>query len=306
MSQEFSSIPAGQGKLSDEKLLRRATYASVFVASVLIVIKTIAWLLTGSVSILASLVDSLMDAVASLINLFAVAHSLVPADSEHRFGHGKVESLAGLGQSVFIFASAVFLFISAVERLQNPQELGEVGLGTVVIVISILLTVLLLVFQHYVVKRTGSLAVKADALHYRADLFTNAAILLALFLSVYGYSFFDAVFAIAIAFYIFYSAWGIAYDAVQILLDRELPEEIREQITHIAKSVPRVGGIHELRTRRSGATRFIQFHIDLDENMSLKEAHQVADLVEAAICVEIPNADVIIHEDPTVSSSTAC
>ena len=301
MSQEFKSLPVDQTNLSDEKLLRRATYASVLVASILIVIKTLAWMLTGSVSILASLVDSLMDVVASAINLFAVAHSLVPADSEHRFGHGKVESLAGLGQSLFIFASAVFLIISAADRLQNPQELGELGLGTGVMIASMVLTALLLFFQRHVVNRTGSLAVKADALHYRADLYTNAAILIALALSIYGYSFFDAVFAIIIAIYIIYSAWEIAYDAVQILLDRELPEEDREHIKNIAEAVPRVKGIHELRTRRSGVTRFIQLHIDLDETMSLREAHQVADRVEATICAEIPNADVIIHEDPVGS-----
>jgi ferrous-iron efflux pump FieF len=303
MSQEFKSLSADRERLTDERLLRRATYASVLVASILIVIKAIAWMLTGSVSILASLVDSLMDVVASAINLFAVAHSLVPADSEHRFGHGKVESLAGLGQSVFIFASAVFLIFSAADRLQNPQELGELGLGTGVMIASMVLTALLLLFQRHVVKRTGSLAVKADALHYRADLYTNAAILIALVLSIYGYSFFDAIFAIVIAIYIVYSAWGIAYDAVQILLDRELPEEDREHITNIAEAVPRVKGIHELRTRRSGVTRFIQLHIDLDEAMSLREAHQIADRVEAAICAEIPNADVIIHEDPVESCS---
>ena len=301
MNQETKISPADQTNLSDETLLRRATYASVLVASILIVVKAFAWMLTGSVSILASLVDSLMDVVASAINLFAVAHSLVPADSEHRFGHGKVESLAGLGQSLFIFASAVFLIISAADRLQNPQELGELGLGTGVIVFSMALTALLLLFQRHVVNRTGSLAVKADALHYRADLYTNAAILIALALSIYGYSFFDAIFAIVIAIYIVYSAWEIAYDAVQILLDRELPKEEREHITNIAEAVPRVKGIHELRTRRSGVTRFIQLHIDLDGTMSLREAHQVADIVEAAICAEIPNADVIIHEDPVGS-----
>ncbi|MBL4608798.1 MAG: cation diffusion facilitator family transporter [Pseudomonadales bacterium] len=298
MSQEFKSFSAGQQRQSDETLLRRATYASVLVASILIVVKAVAWVLTGSVSILASLVDSLMDVVASVINLFAVAHSLVPADSEHRFGHGKVESLAGLGQSFFIFASAVFLIFSAADRLQNPQELAELGLGTGVMIASMALTSLLLLFQRFVVKRTGSLAVKADALHYRTDLFTNAAILVALVLSVYGYSFFDAIFAMVIAVYIVYSAWSIAYDAVQILLDRELPDNIRDQITEIAESVPRVKGIHELRTRRSGITCFIQLHIDLDATMSLQEAHQISDLVEAAICAEIPSADVIIHEDP--------
>lgn len=284
--------------VSDEKLLRWATYASVFTASCLIVIKIFAWWLTDSVSMLASLVDSLMDAAASLINLFAVAHALVPADHEHRFGHGKVESLAGLGQAVFIFISALFLLYNAYDRLQHPQELTALGWGTAVTLVSIALTALLLLFQAYVVKRTHSLAVKADALHYRSDLATNAVILLALLFSYYGFQRVDPLFAIVIAFYILYSAWSIARESVQILLDRELPETMRAGIIEVAEAIAEVKGIHDLRTRRSGLTHFIQLHIDLDARLTLQQAHRIADEVEAAIVAAIPNADVIIHQDP--------
>lgn len=284
--------------VSDEKLLRWATYASVFTASCLIVIKIFAWWLTDSVSMLASLVDSLMDAAASLINLFAVAHALVPADHEHRFGHGKVESLAGLGQAVFIFISALFLLYNAYDRLQHPQELTALGWGTSVTLVSIALTALLLLFQSYVVKRTHSLAVKADSLHYRSDLATNAVILLALLFSYYGFQRVDPLFAIVIAFYILYSAWSIAHDSVQILLDRELPDAMRARIIEVAEAITEVKSIHDLRTRRSGLTHFIQLHIDLDASLTLQQAHRIADEVEAAIVAAIPNADVIIHQDP--------
>jgi len=293
-----SQHSARLASFSDEQVLRWATYASVATASVLIVIKAAAWWLTDSVSVLASLVDSLMDVAASLINLFAVAHALVPADHEHRFGHGKVESLAGLGQAIFVFISALFLLVNAYDRLQNPHALQAIEWGAVVTLVSIVLTVLLLLFQAYVVKRTDSLAVKADALHYRSDLATNAVILLALGLSYYGYQRVDPIFAIVIAMYILYSAWSIVTDSIQILLDRELPDDMRNRIIEVAEAIPQVKSIHELRTRRSGITHFIQLHIDLDAQLTLQQAHSIADQVEAAICAIIPNADVIIHEDP--------
>ena len=287
-----------QKHISNETLLRLATYASVLTATILISVKLYAWVMTGSVSILASLVDSIMDVTASVVNLFAIAHSLRPADNEHRFGHGKAESLAGLGQSVLIMLSAGFLLFSAVDRFRAPVEIESFSLGTGVIIFSIALTLLLVSFQAYVVKRTDSLALKADALHYRADLITNIGILFALAGVHYGLVFMDPLLAILIALYIVYSAWGIAEDAVQTLLDRELPDEMREKIMMIASGVEQVHSIHDLRTRRSGLTVFIQLHIELDETLSLKDAHEIADRVEFLLRAGIPNADVIIHEDP--------
>ena len=287
-----------QQSISNETLLRLATYASVLTATILISVKLYAWTMTGSVSILASLVDSLMDVAASVVNLFAISHSLRPADNEHRFGHGKAESLAGLGQSVLIIISAAFLLLSAVARLRAPVEIESFSLGTGVIIFSIVLTLLLVTFQAYVIRRTDSSALKADALHYRADLITNVGILFALAGVYYGFVFMDPIFGILIALYIVYSAWGIAEDAVQTLLDRELPDEMRENILAVASAVAQVHSIHDLRTRRSGLTVFIQLHIELDETLTLKDAHEVADRVEFALRKAIPNADVIIHEDP--------
>ena len=281
------------------KLLHLATVSSVFTASLLIVAKLAAWLLTGSVSVLASLVDSLMDAVASLILFFAVRFSLQPPDKEHRFGHGKAESLAGLAQATFIAGSAVFLMLEAVDRLLHPRELEQVGVGIAVMGFSMAATVALLLVQHYVIRRTGSVAVRADALHYATDLLTGASVIAALLLAyLLNWLSADSWFAMGIAVYILYSAWSIGYEAAQSLIDRELPDTEREKIKTLALTHNGVYGVHDLRTRQSGQVRFIQLHLELNQTWPLERSHQVADEVEALICKEFPNADVIIHQDP--------
>lgn len=280
------------------RLLRLATRASVVTASILIAAKLVAWLMTGSVSVLASLVDSLMDAAASLINLIAVQYALTPADEEHRFGHGKAESMAGLVQATFIAGSAAFLVLHATDRLLHPRPLEDVGVGLVVMVFAIVATLALLTLQRYVIRRTGSTAIRADSLHYRSDLLVNASIIVALLLDARGWGGLDPLFALAIALYILYSAWHIGHDAFQLLMDRELPVQIQEQVRGIALAQPQVLGIHELRTRQSGPTIFIQMHIELDARMSLREAHAIADRIETEIHSSLPGADVIIHQDP--------
>ena len=280
------------------KLLRIATYASVATATLLILAKTVAWLLTGSVSVMASLVDSVMDAGASLINLFAVRYSLMPADDEHRFGHGKAEALAGLGQATFIAGSAVFLVLHAFDRLLHPQPLAQIGVGLAVMLFAILATVVLLWIQHYVIKRTNSTAIRADALHYATDLATNSATVLALLLAQLGWSGLDPLFALGIAAYILYSAYHIAWEASQLLLDRELSAQEREEIESIAESTPRVLGLHGLRTRQSGQTKVIQLHLELDDDLSLADAHRISLAVDEALRARFPAADITIHQDP--------
>jgi len=280
------------------KLLRIATYASVATATLLILAKTVAWLLTGSVSVMASLVDSVMDAGASLINLFAVRYSLMPADDEHRFGHGKAEALAGLGQATFIAGSAVFLVLHAFDRLLHPQPLAQIGVGLAVMLFAILATVVLLWIQHYVIKRTNSTAIRADALHYATDLATNSATVLALLLAQLGWSGLDPLFALGIAAYILYSAYHIAWEASQLLLDRELSAQEREEIESIAQSTPKVLGLHGLRTRQSGQTKVIQLHLELDDDLSLADAHRISLAVDEALRARFPAADITIHQDP--------
>jgi len=279
-------------------LLRLATYASTATALLLIVVKLVAWVMTGSLSVMASLVDSLMDAAASLINLLAVRYSLKSADEDHQFGHGKAESLAGLGQASFILGSAVFLLMHAAERLRNPQPLHALGVGIGVMAFAIGVTLVLLAFQAYVIRRTRSTAIKADALHYKTDLLTNAASIGALFFVSAGWPLLDPLCAVAIAGYILHSAWRIGGEAMQVLMDRELPEETRQAICDLALGHETVLGIHDLRTRQSGQTILVQLHLDLDRNLPLSEAHRVAKEVEQRIIAAFPEADIIIHQDP--------
>lgn len=280
------------------RLLRLATYASVVTATILIMAKIGAMLLTGSVSVMASLIDSLMDAAASLINLFAVRYSLMPADEEHRFGHGKAESLAGLAQATFIAGSALFLLLHAVDRLLNPQPLQDIGIGIAVMVFAIVATLILLAIQRYVIARTGSTAIRADSLHYFTDLLTNASIIAALALSLTGWPGMDPLFAIGIAFYILYSAWQIGLEAFHQLMDRELPDADRERIRAIALGHAQVRGLHDLRTYRSGQREIVQFHLELDGELSLHAAHAVTEAVTAAIRQAYPAADIVIRQDP--------
>lgn len=287
------------GGMDKAKQLRIATYSSVATALLLVSMKLGAWLMTGSVSILASLMDSLMDSAASTLNLLAVRYSLVPADEEHRFGHGKAEPLAGLAQAAFISGSAVFLILHAVERLRFPRVLEDVGIGVAVMVVSIVLTALLLLIQRRAIQKTQSTAIRADALHYATDLLTNLSVIVALLLSSYGWVWADSAMAIGVAAYIFYSAGRIGYEAVQHLMDRELGPEIEEQILRIARREPEVRGIHDLRTRQSGQMRFVQLHLELDGDLALDRAHAIADRIEREIAALLPDAEVIIHQDPS-------
>ena len=281
------------------QLMRRATYASVAVAFTLIIIKFIAYVLTGSVAVLSSLVDSVLDAFASVVNLFAVRHALTPADEEHRFGHGKAEPLAGLAQAAFITGSSLFLVFEAINRMINPLQIQHSIVGIVVIVISLVFTILLVMFQKHVVRQTQSIAVHADSIHYLSDVAMNLSVIAALILSTYfGWLIADPVFALGIAAYIVYSAWQIASHSLNQLMDRELPDVDRHRIMKIAMQHPAVKGLHELRTRASGKDVFIQLHLVMDGAIALLKAHTIADEVERELREAFPNADVIIHEDP--------
>jgi len=281
------------------QLMRWATYASVATALLLIAAKVVAYVLTDSVSLLSTLLDSLLDAAASLINLFAVRHALTPADREHRFGHGKAEPLAALGQSTFIAGSAVFLLVQAANRLVSPHPVTHTGIGLGVMAFSIAATLLLVLFQRFVIRRTGSLAIKADSLHYASDLVVNSSVVLALLLvAVYDWQRVDSLFGAGIGLYIIYTAWQIAHGALDMLMDRELPDEDRKRIRAIATAHPGVLAVHDLRTRAAGLTVFVQLHLEVDGKLTLAEAHTIADAVEAEICAAYPDAEVLIHEDP--------
>jgi ferrous-iron efflux pump FieF len=291
--------PSATGAASTEQLMRWATYASVAVATTLISAKFAAWIVTDSVSLFATLIDSLLDAAASVINLLAVRHALQPADREHRFGHGKAEPLAGLAQAAFITGSAAFLLIEAGERFFHPRELTNTATGYSVMVFSIVLTVALVAFQRYVVRRSGSLAISADSLHYQTDVIINASVMVSLFLtSQLGWTLADPVFALGIAAYIIRAAWKIGTDACNILMDHELPDADRQRIKSIVLGHPDVLGLHDLRTRSTGTHVFIQLHLEMDGEITLSKAHTISDQVELSVLEAFPNAEVIVHEDP--------
>jgi len=280
------------------RLLRLATWSSVCVACLLILLKASVWIASGSVSLLASLTDSLMDAGASIINLLAVRYALKPADEDHRFGHGKAEALAALAQAAFISGSALLVLLQGFDRLFNPRPLDSALLGVAVMLFSIVATLGLLAVQHYVIRRTRSTAIRADSLHYRSDLLLNGSVLLALLLAYYGIQRADALFGLAIALFIGYSAIQIGRDAINILMDQELSDEIREEALSLARAVPGVIDVHDLRTRQSGQHWFMQIHVELPASLSLEQAHACGEQVRQRIEQRFPQADVLVHKDP--------
>ena len=280
------------------RLVTTAAWTATIVATLLLIVKVITWWVTGSVSLLASLIDSMLDIAASVVNLIVVRYSLQPADREHTFGHGKAESLAALAQAMFISGSAVFLILNGIERFFRPNTLNAPELGIYVSLFAMVVTFGLVMFQKHVVRVTGSQAIAADSLHYQTDLYMNGAIMVALGLSYFGVTQADAVFAIGIGIFILYSAFKMVSEAIQTLLDRKLPDEELDQIRQECLKVEGVLGVHQLRTRMSGPTRFIQLHLELDDNLRLIEAHYIADKVEDNLLELFPEADVLIHQDP--------
>lgn len=285
-------------KTKSEKLIIWATRASVLVAFGLLSMKFYAWIVTGSMGVLASLVDSLLDLCASMVNLLAVRYAMEPPDREHRFGHGKAEALAGLGQAIFIGSSAIFLIIYTIERIINPRLIDSPEVGSAVIVLSLLITFVLVSYQRYVVKVTNSVAIKADSLHYAADFLSNIGILVGLGLYYLGWLYADPIIALLIGLYILKSAIDIAKESVQLLLDRELPAEEQKKILDTVLTHPFVVEVHDLRTRQSGQTKFIQFHIVLNGEISLFKAHDFSDQVKVSVEKAFPGADILIHQDP--------
>lgn len=289
----------GHAGVAGGTLMRAAAIASVSVAVILIATKLTAWLMTDSVSLLSTLIDSFLDAAASLVNLLAVHHALQPADREHRFGHGKAEPLASLAQAAFIFGSAAFLLIEAGQRLAQPRVVMNGEIGYAVMMFSIVLTIGLVAFQRYVVKKSGSIAIDADSLHYKTDVLINLGVMVSLFMSTYlGWRYADPIVATLIALYIVKGAWEIGKTSLAILMDRELDDAERQKIRDIVMAHEEVKGLHDLRTRSSGINVFIQFHLELDGNMKLKDAHDISEQVEFELMEAFPNAEVIIHEDP--------
>lgn len=280
-------------------LTQRAALASVSMAIFLLGLKGWAAWQTGSVSMLGSLADTTLDIVASLVTLFSVRLAAQPADDDHAYGHGKAEALAALFQTGIISASALAIGWRGLSLIGDSRALESPGLGIVVSLVAIVATLGLVSFQRYVVRKTGSVAIQADRGHYASDLVLNASVIAALFLdSILHIHGADPVFGIGIGLWLLWHAKEVAVHAVDQLMDKEWPEDKRERFLAVAQSHPELKGIHDLRTRSSGAHEFVQFHVWVDPGMTVLEAHRVMDEVEARLMIEFPGTEILIHPDP--------
>jgi ferrous-iron efflux pump FieF len=291
-----------QGSATDKhslNLKRWAAAASLGVGVILIAVKFVAFIMTDSVSMLSSLMDSSFDAVASLVTMISIAHAATPADEEHRFGHGKMEALSALGQAVFIFGSAIFLLFESIRRFFTPMRLHDADVGVCVMVLSIVLTGTLIAFQVYVIRKTRSVAIAADHLHYKGDLLMNLGVFMALTLSYYSrWPYYDPLFAGIIALALLYGSHSITRESFDILMDKEIPAADREKIMALVRAHKGVAAIHDLRTRNTGARIFIEFHMEVDGELTLNRAHVITEEVEKILFDAFPNAEVLIHQEP--------
>ena len=280
-------------------LARSAAMASITVAVLLVALKTWASLRTGSTAMLGSLADSALDLIASMATLTGVWIASMPADEDHRFGHGKAEALAAIFQVMLIALSAFGIAVRAISRLVEGGETGAAEEGIAVSVIAIVLTFALLGWQRYVMRRTRSLAIQTDHLHYKSDLLLNLAVIAAIVLDQFmGLGMADPLFGLAIALWLGWGAFSAARDAVDDLMDREWPEEKRLAFVEAAARHPELSNLHDLRTRTSGNRDFVQFHVDLPGQMTVEEAHDIIERVEEDLCGRFPGMELLIHIDP--------
>lgn len=281
------------------RLTRSAAVASIAVAVSLALLKSWAAWRTGSTAMLGSLADTMLDLVASVATLIGVRFAAQPADREHRFGHGKAESLAAVVQVMLIAVSAAGIALRAVSQLLGGAQTSAAAEGIGVSVVAILATLALLAWQRHVIRHTGSVAIRTDHVHYQSDLLLNLAVIAALALDQYaGFARADPLFGLGIGLWLAWGAWRAASAAVDQLLDREWPEEKRQRFVEIAARHPQLTHLHDLRTRTSGVHDFAQFHVGLPPEMTVREAHDVIERVEADLHAAFPGAEVLIHIDP--------
>ena len=280
-------------------LTSRAALASIALALLLIGLKAWAAVETSSMAMLGSLADSGLDLIASLVVLLGVRVAAQPADREHRFGHGKAEALASLVQVILISISAIFIAFRAIERLIGGVQTAHAELGIGVSIVAIVFTFALIAYQRYVVRRTGSVAIATDRLHYASDLMLNGSVIAALVLDQYvGIVGADAVFGILIALWLARSAWQSSSQVLDQLMDREWPDELRQQFLAAARDYPELAGLHDLRTRTSGTHHFAQFHVWVPADWTVREAHDRLDRAEEELQKRFPGTEILIHVDP--------
>lgn len=280
-------------------LNRSAAYASIGVALLLVALKAWAAISTGSTAMLGSLADTALDLAASIATLAGVSIAAKPEDENHRFGHGKAEAIAALFQIVLISISAVGLAFRAIEQLIQGGGATSAAEGIGVSVVAMVATLGLLAWQRHVLRQTNSLAIQTDHVHYQSDLLLNLAVIVALVLDHYaGITGADPLFGFGIALWLGWGAWRASQRAVDDLMDKEWPEDRKARFIEVLARQPELRGVHDLRTRTAGHRDFVQFHVWVDPDMSVREAHRVMDSVEERLAVEFPGVEILIHPDP--------
>ena len=280
-------------------LTRRAALASIAMALFLVALKIWASWGTGSVAMLGSLADTTLDLVASVVTLLGVRWAAMPADAEHRFGHGKAEALSALIQVILITISALAIAWRAATRIGSGQATEALELGVTVSLMAIVDTFALLAYHRHVIRRTGSVAIETDHVHYQSDLLLNLSVIAALVLDqLLGWRLADPLFGFAIAAWLLYGAWRAASRSVDQLMDREWPDTEREAFLAATKEYPELAGIHDVRTRLSGANRFVQFHVWVPADWTVRQAHDRLDRVEEQLQARFPGTEILIHVDP--------
>ncbi|MEM7006423.1 MAG: cation diffusion facilitator family transporter [Pseudomonadota bacterium] len=296
MSADLEEIAADKDSLA---WARTATLAAILVAATLCIAKIIAWLMTGSAAVLGSLADSGLDLFGSVVAAGAVRYASLPADENHRFGHQKVEALTALGQVALIAASATLVSWESVQRLISPEPISQPIIALGVLALSLAMTVGLVIFQTLALKRSGSLIVKGDRAHYIGDVIANGGALIAVAVGVYfAFPRADAIAGLIAAAFLLGAGWQVAKQAIPQLMDEELPDSDQEVLKSLLESDPDILDFHALRTRRAGERRFIQVDVQINPDMSFREAHEITDRIELAIEKAFPDADVIVHPDP--------
>ena len=293
-------MPATLANAADRAVLtRQVTMLSVAMALILVIIKAVVWVASGSVALLASTADSGLDLIASSTTFFAVRYAATPPDAEHRFGHGKAEAFASLIQAGLVFASAAVIAREAIQHLIHPQPVVREGWAIGVMAVSIVLTTGLLAAQTRMLRRTASVAVSSDRTHYAADLASNVIALIGIAaVAAFNLNSLDAIAGLGVAAILLWGAVAVFREASSQLMDRELPQADRDQIKALMKQDPRITDVHQLRTRASGPVTHMQMHADLDPELSLEAAHMIVVAAEKRVLAAFPAADILIHPDP--------
>ena len=288
-----------ENQKNTDPLVRSASIASLLVASTLIVLKYYGWVATTSVSLLGSLADSLIDFLSSVFVFIAISYSLLPADAKHRFGYGKSEGLAAFIQSLLLGISGIYVCFEAIKRLLNPSQIYQPSIAIWIILASIVLTLVLVMYQKYVVKKSKSIAIESDQYHYLIDTYINISVLFSIVITGWTrFVFIDALVGLLISGVVLYTSVTLLKKSFKILLDQEIQSDDRNRIKEIALDHPKVLGFHDLRTRDTGRKYIIQFHLELDPNMSLLESHEITDEVTDSVLKLYPDSELIIHTDP--------